>query len=39
MSEKSEKWQSLQDKINTAIEEWRQEHPEAPEDFSIGGTA
>jgi len=29
MSEKSDKWQSFQDKINAAIEEWRQEHPEA----------
>jgi hypothetical protein len=29
MSEKSDKWQSLQDKINAAIEAWRQEHPEA----------
>jgi len=29
MSEKSDKWQSLQEKINAAIEAWRREHPEA----------
>ena len=29
ISEKSDKWQSLQEKINAAIEEWRREHPEA----------
>lgn len=29
MSEKKDKWQDLQDKINAAIEEWRREHPEA----------
>ena len=29
MNEQQDKWRSLQDKINAAIEEWRGEHPEA----------
>ena len=29
MNEQQEKWRELQDKINAAIAEWRQEHPEA----------